>query len=371
MFSFSYVWPYMGLGAALLFALLLCTDALRSDLTVSRWRDLVWLAWLGMLAYLIHQFEEHGIDMQGATYAFRGEMCRNMGQPDAQTCPIPFSFVNAVNITCVWVFGPVTALLGRRWPGFALAFFAIPFVNTLIHLIPVVTQGAYNAGLLTALVFFVPLSLWAFHVALSRYRLGWRAVIATIAAGIVFHAIMIGSLPRLPRRRHRRVRARRDPGDQSGPHPPHRGCISGVGERCRHPDRHVQKHLREGLGQRVGLERGHAAAAQRLAQQEVEAVDAGQPPARHLALDAMGEVLRHRLLRHLGIEDRLVLRPAREDADIGVVALVAGAAIGQRHQRHGLGRRVRAGGRQRRCGRRLDRQVRRCEAAALGARAPS
>lgn len=42
---------------------------------------------------------------------------------------------------------------------------------------------------------FAPLSLWAFHVALSRYRLGWRAVIATIAAGIVFHAIMIGSLP--------------------------------------------------------------------------------------------------------------------------------------------------------------------------------
>jgi hypothetical protein len=67
--------------------------------------------------------------------------------------------------------------------------------STLIHLIPVVTQGAYNAGLLTALVFFVPLSLWAFHVALSRYRLGWRAVIATVVAGIVFHAIMIGSLP--------------------------------------------------------------------------------------------------------------------------------------------------------------------------------
>ena len=193
MFSFTYVWPYMGLGAALLLALLLTTNALRSDLTVSRWRDLVWLAWLGMLAYLIHQFEEHGIDALGATYAFRAEMCRNMGHPDAQTCPIPFSFVNAVNITCVWVFGPVTALLGRRWPGFALAFFAIPFVNTLIHLIPVATQGAYNAGLLTAIAIVLPLSLWVFHVAVSRYRLGWRAVIATIIAGIVYHAIMIGS----------------------------------------------------------------------------------------------------------------------------------------------------------------------------------
>ena len=71
MFAFYLVWPYMGLGAALLLALLLSTDALRSDLTVSRWRDLVWLAWLGTLAYLIHQFEEHGIDAEGATYTLQ------------------------------------------------------------------------------------------------------------------------------------------------------------------------------------------------------------------------------------------------------------------------------------------------------------
>ena len=80
----------MGLGAALLLVLLLSTDALRSDLTVSRWRDIVWLAWAGTLAYLIHQFEEHGIDAEGATYAFRSEMCRNFGFPDIQTCPVPF-----------------------------------------------------------------------------------------------------------------------------------------------------------------------------------------------------------------------------------------------------------------------------------------
>ena len=46
---------------------------------------------------------------------------------------------------------------------------------------------------MTAIVIFVPLSLWVFHVALSRYRLGWRAVIATIIAGLVYHVIMIGS----------------------------------------------------------------------------------------------------------------------------------------------------------------------------------
>ena len=80
--------------------------------------------------------------------------------------------------------------------------------------------------------------------------------------------------------------------------------------------RHVEQHLCEGLGQRIGLERGHAAAAQRLAQQEVEAADAGQAPASHLSVDAVREVLRHRLLRHLRVEDRHVLGFAGKDADI-------------------------------------------------------
>ena len=87
MFEFYLVWPYMGLGAALLLALLLCTNALRSDLAVSRWQDLVWLAWAGTLAYLIHQFEEHGVDALGVTYAFRTEMCRNIGSPTSRPAP--------------------------------------------------------------------------------------------------------------------------------------------------------------------------------------------------------------------------------------------------------------------------------------------
>jgi hypothetical protein len=40
MYSFDYVWPYMGWGAALLLALPLAIDLLRSDKTVSRWHDL-------------------------------------------------------------------------------------------------------------------------------------------------------------------------------------------------------------------------------------------------------------------------------------------------------------------------------------------
>jgi len=40
-------WPWLCLGGGLaLFAVLFTTNAARSTLTVSRWRDPVWLAWL-------------------------------------------------------------------------------------------------------------------------------------------------------------------------------------------------------------------------------------------------------------------------------------------------------------------------------------
>lgn len=194
MFAFDHVWPYTGLGAALLLALLLTTDILRSDRSVSRWQDLVWLTWAGTLAYLLHQFEEHGIDAKGAHYAFRGFMCATLDFPDAEICPVPLSYITSVNVAAVWLAGPAAALLGRRWPALALSYFSIPFVNFFGHAVPCLINGAYNPGVLTAIVVFLPLSLWAFRVALMRYRLGWSTVFATVLAGVILHAILLLSV---------------------------------------------------------------------------------------------------------------------------------------------------------------------------------
>lgn len=194
MLSFTYVWPYMGVGAALLLALLLTTDLLRSDHSVSRWQDLPWLAWAGMLVYLVHQFEEHGIDAEGRRYAFRAFLCAGVGFADLKTCLVPYSFITSVNVAAVWLAGPAAALLGRRWPALALSYFSIPFINIFAHVGPSLASATYNPGEVTAIVLFLPLSLWTFYVALSRYRLGWAAIAATVAAGIVLHAILMGSL---------------------------------------------------------------------------------------------------------------------------------------------------------------------------------
>jgi hypothetical protein len=194
MFSFGQGWPWIGLGAAGLLFVLLTTNALRSERSVSRWRDIVWLTWAAVFAYLLHQFEEHGIDAQHRAYAFRGFLCATIGFADASTCPVPVPFVTAVNIAAVWVAGPLSALLAARWPVIGLSFFAIPATNLFAHAVPALMLQSYNPGLITAIALFLPLSLLAFAAAITRYHLGVRAVLATLLAGAAVHAILMGSL---------------------------------------------------------------------------------------------------------------------------------------------------------------------------------
>ena len=192
--DFGHLWPWIGLGAGSLLFVLLTTNALRTNRSVSRWRDIGWLTWAAVGVYLLHQFEEHGIDARHQIYAFRGVLCVQLGFADASTCPVPVAFITAVNIAAVWVAGPLSALMAARWPVIGLSFFAIPATNLFAHAVPALTTQSYNPGLVTALALFLPLSLLAFAAAITRYHLGVRAVLATLFAGAVAHAILIGSL---------------------------------------------------------------------------------------------------------------------------------------------------------------------------------
>jgi hypothetical protein len=194
MLDFGHLWPWIGLGAGSLLFVLLTTNALRSNRTVSRWRDIGWLTWAAVCAYLLHQFEEHGVDAQGQVYAFRGVLCANIGFANVSTCPVPVAFITAVNIAAVWAAGPLSALMAARWPVIGLSFFAIPAINLFAHVVPALTAQSYNPGLVTALALFLPLSLLAFATAITRYHLGVRSVLATLFAGGVAHAILMGSL---------------------------------------------------------------------------------------------------------------------------------------------------------------------------------
>ena len=185
--------PWIGSVAAVVVLLLLfSTNTLRSDLGRSRWRDRVWLSWLGVAIYLIHNAEEYGVDLLGQFHAFPNSMCSTLGLSPFPLCPVPAPFFLAVNLPLFWVGAPIAALMSRRHPLLGLSVYGVIFVNALTHLGAFVRAG-YNPGVLTALILFLPISVWVARVCFGRDGLPYGGLVFVVADGLLLHAILIGS----------------------------------------------------------------------------------------------------------------------------------------------------------------------------------
>ncbi len=193
---FDLAWPWIGLAFAIaLVVLLLATDLLRSDRSVVRWRDLRWLSFLAVAVYLVHNVEEYGIAADGALHAFPDSLCALLGQPAYPRCAIPPAFYLFVNLPLVWIAGPLAALLlaTRRWAG--LTLWGVIAVNAVVHIVPALVMRAYDPGLLTAVLLFLPLSVVAGR-ALFGPGGSCRPIagVPLLGAGILMHAVLAGSV---------------------------------------------------------------------------------------------------------------------------------------------------------------------------------
>lgn len=193
---FTAGWPWLGLGAAVvLLALLFGARRVRRpppDLSPGKGGRR--LAVLGLAVYGLHQFEEHGIDLRGEGYAFLGHLCAALGYPATVACPVPTSFITAVNVGTVWIAFAIAIVAGARRPALAVSAFAIPLVNAPIHIVTALREAAYNPGLFTSVLLLLPVTLWALRAA-SRAGAVRRRDLALIAtAGLAMHAVLMGSL---------------------------------------------------------------------------------------------------------------------------------------------------------------------------------
>ena len=185
--------PWVGsVGAIVLLVFLFSTDTLRSDLGRSRWRDRVWLSWLGAAIYLVHNVEEYGVDMLGQFHAFPNSMCSQLGLPLFPACPIPRPFFLAVNLTLFWVLAPASAFMSRRHPIVGLSVYGIIFINALTH-IGSAAHAGYNPGTLTALILFLPSSFLVARVCFGKQGLPSGALAFIVADGLLLHVVLMGS----------------------------------------------------------------------------------------------------------------------------------------------------------------------------------
>jgi hypothetical protein len=189
-----YDWPFASLAAAALMLLALFL-APRDATRPPRWRDPRWLIWLGVPMYMLHMFEEHGYDLLGRRYEFRTFMCTALGFGDAlAACPADRAFIFTVNVVAVTGGGVLAGLLARRRPAVGACVYGIPLVNSLAHVVPALRAGAYNPGVLTAVLLFWPVTAWALRVFHKEGILDRRGLALVVASGVATHAVLLGGL---------------------------------------------------------------------------------------------------------------------------------------------------------------------------------
>jgi hypothetical protein len=158
------------------------------------WRDPAWVLPLLWPMYLVHQFEEHGIDLLGHRFAFLASLCATLGHSNLADCPADVAFVFAVNVVGCQLAFAMSWLFRRRNPLIAACAWGIPLVNAVAHLGPAVIHRAYNPGVLTSIILFVPLGAWMLYTVVRSGVVSGRQVLRIFASGIVSHAVLLGSL---------------------------------------------------------------------------------------------------------------------------------------------------------------------------------
>jgi hypothetical protein len=187
-------WPWLGLVLA---SVLLLWSAVRriEGPWWSRLRDAGWLLWVALPVYMLHQFEEHGVDALGRSYAFQGGLCSVLGHTGPLAgCPATVAFIFAVNVGSVWIALGAGALGGTRRALIGAAGLGIPTVNAVVHVVPAIRTGAYNPGLVTALALFVPYCVWTLRELVRQGLLRRGQLGLVVLSGVLVHAILIGSL---------------------------------------------------------------------------------------------------------------------------------------------------------------------------------
>jgi|GEM_PF-1758544 len=182
-------WVLVGLGGAGF-----ATFMIVSGVSVSAGgvRDpLATAAWLLLIGYLAHQFEEHGIDLYGRVYHFieygNVQLAARYGEGGPRLTDLAIYRINTLGI---WVPFLLAIWAGRRLPWVGLAAAGTMLTNGLFHIMIAVVNGEYNPGLGTALILFLPISIAYFRNARRETDIGLIAVAGGIAFGVAGHVLL-------------------------------------------------------------------------------------------------------------------------------------------------------------------------------------
>ncbi|MEM9282857.1 MAG: HXXEE domain-containing protein [Verrucomicrobiota bacterium] len=189
---------WMKLGVFMAPFLLFVAAAFRSESSKGKEIDLKFWSLILLVTYIIHQFEEHWVDLFGNIYAFKpylnSLLRERFGGTGNSTGPLSDAGVFVINTSLVWLVASLGIWRAPQHLFPALCMASIVIVNAFSHIGAAVVTLGYNPGLLTAVTLFIPLGLTAYSRSLRNGQAKIGEVAASIVWGILAHIVMIAGM---------------------------------------------------------------------------------------------------------------------------------------------------------------------------------
>jgi hypothetical protein len=153
-----------------------------------------------LVIYFIHQIEEHL--WPGGFRQFTDAHLFHSGDDN---WPVNIDGVALVNTAFVWLPIALAAIFPQtlRWVG--LAWIGLTLINAIIHIVTSIRLRLYNPGLVTAIVLFLPFTIYTLALGVEHGTLGGGEVGLILHCGVLLHLPVAGLfvIPfLLERRRH-------------------------------------------------------------------------------------------------------------------------------------------------------------------------
>jgi hypothetical protein len=135
-----------------------------------------------LVIYMVHQIEEHL--WPGGFRQFTNAHVFKSGDDN---WPVGIGGVALVNIGYVWVPLGLAALYpaALRWVG--LGWIGLTLINALTHIVSTIRLRIYNPGLVTAIVLFLPFTIFVLAREAARGTLSGADIGLIVLAGILLH----------------------------------------------------------------------------------------------------------------------------------------------------------------------------------------
>ena len=155
-------------------------------LTVKTNNILLFLIWIQIPIYLLHQFEEHA--WPGGFKKFVNTEIFNV---EVGEYPLNDTNIFWINVPIIWVLMPIFASLSyiNLFFGLWIPYFAV--FNSLTHVIGAVVKRKYNPGLFVSLVLGIPVAIYTLWLFYSLVNVPIIITLLSILAVLLLHLAII------------------------------------------------------------------------------------------------------------------------------------------------------------------------------------